>query len=93
MTMNFGQTLGGGEGRGGLACCSPWGREESDTTWRLNHSKMYFGQYYYRSGAVRFLVRRIRRCRTLTGLLTGDADLNPSVMTLSARSLQRNHSP
>ena len=93
MTMNFGQTLGGSEGRGGLACCSPWGREESDMTWRLIHSKMYLGQYYYRSGAVRFLVRRIRRCRTLTGLLTGDADLNPSVMTLSARSLQRNHSP
>ena len=22
--------------RGGLACCSPWGRKESDTTERLN---------------------------------------------------------
>ena len=93
MTMNFGQTLRDGEGQGGLACCSPWGREESDTTWRLNHCKMYFGQYYYKSGAVCFLVRRIRRCRMLTGLLTGDADLNPSFMTLSARSLQHNHSP
>jgi len=28
------------EGQGGLACCSPWGRKESDTTWRLNN-KMY----------------------------------------------------
>ena len=22
--------------QGGLACCSPWGRQELDTTWRLN---------------------------------------------------------
>ena len=34
----LGQTLGDGEGQGGLACCSPWGREESDRTWRLNNS-------------------------------------------------------
>ena len=27
-----GQTLGDGEGQGGLGCCSPWGCEESDTT-------------------------------------------------------------
>ena len=25
-------TLGVGDGQGGLACCRPWGREESDTT-------------------------------------------------------------
>ena len=29
----LGQTLGDGEGdKGGLACCSSWGRIESDTT-------------------------------------------------------------
>ena len=28
----LGQTPGDGEGQGGLACCSPWGRAESDTT-------------------------------------------------------------
>jgi len=27
-----GQTPGDGEGQGGLACCSPWGHNESDTT-------------------------------------------------------------
>ena len=32
----FGQTLGVGDGQGGLACCSPWGRKESDTTEQLN---------------------------------------------------------
>ena len=32
----FGWTPGIGNGRGGLACCSSWGRKESDTTERLN---------------------------------------------------------
>ena len=31
------QTLGDGEGQGSLACCSPWGCKESDTTERLNN--------------------------------------------------------
>ena len=26
------QALGVGGGQGGLACCSPWGHKESDTT-------------------------------------------------------------
>ena len=33
----FEQTLGDSEGQGNLACCSPWGRKESDTTERLNY--------------------------------------------------------
>ena len=28
----FGWTPGVGDGQGGLVCCSPWGRKESDTT-------------------------------------------------------------
>ena len=32
----FEQTLGDGEGQGSLACCSPWGRRESDTTVWVN---------------------------------------------------------
>ena len=28
----LGQIPGDGEGQGGLACCSPWGLKESDTT-------------------------------------------------------------
>ena len=28
----FEQTMGDSEGQGGLVCCSPWGRKESDTT-------------------------------------------------------------
>ena len=29
------QTLGDGDGQGGLACCSPWGGQESDTSEQL----------------------------------------------------------
>ena len=31
----FEQALGAGDGQGSLACCSPWGRKESDTTEQL----------------------------------------------------------
>ena len=34
------QTLGVGEGQGGLACCNPSGHKESATTKRLN--EQYF---------------------------------------------------
>ena len=29
-------TRGVGDGQGGLVCCNPWGRKESDMTERLN---------------------------------------------------------
>ena len=32
----FGWIPGIGDGQGGLVCCGPWGRKESDTTERLN---------------------------------------------------------
>ena len=32
----LGYTLGVGDGQGGLACCSPCGRKESETTEQLN---------------------------------------------------------
>ena len=32
----FEQTLGVGDGQGGLACCSSWDRKESEKTERLN---------------------------------------------------------
>ena len=32
----FEQTLGVGDGQGGLVCFGPWSREESDTTEQLN---------------------------------------------------------
>ena len=35
----FERAPGDGEGQGSLACCSPWGREESYMTERLNSNK------------------------------------------------------
>ena len=36
----FELALGVGDGQGGLACCSPWGRKESDMTERLNRTEL-----------------------------------------------------
>ena len=36
----FEWTLRVGDGQGGLACCSPWGRKELDTTKRLNWTEL-----------------------------------------------------
>ena len=35
----FEQAPGDGEGEGSLACCSPRGRKESDTTEHMNNSR------------------------------------------------------
>ena len=37
--QEFEQTPGVGNGQGGLACCSPWGHKELDTTEWLNNNK------------------------------------------------------
>ena len=34
----FNQAPGVGEGQGSLACYSPWGCKELDTTWRVNNN-------------------------------------------------------
>ena len=36
----FEQILGDAEGQGSLACCSPWGHKESDTTERPNNKEV-----------------------------------------------------
>ena len=43
----FEQALGGGEGHGGLACCSPWGRKESDMTEQLDINKKNISKFKY----------------------------------------------
>ena len=35
--QKFEQALGDGEGQGSLACCSPWGHKDLDTTEPLNN--------------------------------------------------------
>ena len=43
----FEQPLGDGEGQGGLACCSPWGHKELDTTKRLNNNRICISHSFY----------------------------------------------
>ena len=38
--QEFEQALGVGEEQGSLACGSPWGHKESDTTGQLNNKKV-----------------------------------------------------
>ena len=42
----FGWTLGVGDEQGGLACCSSWGRKESDTTELLNWTELNWKSSY-----------------------------------------------
>ena len=51
----FEQTPGNTEGQGSLACCSPWGHKESDTTERLNNSKETYT--YQEQSQVKFIGR------------------------------------
>ena len=41
----FEQALGDGEGQVSPACCSPWGRKESDVTERLNNGAFQLSEY------------------------------------------------
>ena len=41
----FEQAPGDGEGQGSLACCSPWGRKESDTTEQLSNHHHHLTSY------------------------------------------------
>ena len=51
------QTLGVGDGQGNLACCSPWGHKELDTTERLNNNKFALNHFLNEIHQVQ------RRCR------------------------------
>ena len=73
----FEQAPGDGEGQGSLACCSPWGPKESDTTERLNNKKAEAGR-----GPGREVLSAVRMCRagspamrTPEGVCTGGPSL------------------
>ena len=38
MDTSLSKAPGVGDGQGSLACCSPWGRKESDVTEKLNNN-------------------------------------------------------
>ena len=49
----FEKAAGVGERQGGLACCSPWGRKESDTTEQLNWTDLNVKLLIYPSSPTR----------------------------------------
>ena len=48
--LMLGKTEGRGRGQGGLACCSPWGHKELDTTEQLNWTEQGMGLPWWLSG-------------------------------------------
>ena len=42
----FEQAVGVADGQGSLACCSPWGHKESDTTEQLNRTEKMINDFY-----------------------------------------------
>ena len=55
----FEQSPGDSEGQGSLACCSPWGRKESDITERLNDNdnfKIKVYTLFFRHNALACLI-------------------------------------
>ena len=60
----FEPTPGDGEGQGSLACCSPWGCKESDTTERLKNNNRTTPEWQCASSRVRALTERERERRS-----------------------------
>ena len=58
----FEQTPGVGDGQGGLACCSPWGCKELDTTERLNWTNAVMSILVHLGSVFFFLSSKRERC-------------------------------
>ena len=61
----FGWTPGDGDGQGGLACCNSWGREELDTTERLNRTDDYSLSLLFHSQLGKDVFQILLFCRHL----------------------------
>ena len=68
----FEQTLGAGDGQGGLACCSPWGRKESDMTEWMNWTELNCVKHK----------RSLNKCHVLKEGKTGSCCFNLEVKSV-----------
>ena len=57
--LEFGWTLGVGDGQGGLTCCGPWGCKDSDTTERLDWTE-WFLEYDSKSASNKSKSRQVK---------------------------------
>ena len=73
--LGFGWTPGVGDGQGSLVCCGSWGREESDTTERLNCTEGCLA----RQSVLYFLGTRFRSMTIFSGSGCGVHDLGCSL--------------
>ena len=63
----FEQVMGVGDGQGGLACCSPWGRQESDTTERLSWTELRMESDFPGGAVVKNLPASARDASSILG--------------------------
>ena len=69
-----GQTSGDGEGQGGQACCSPWGRKESDTAGQLNNNNTWNSPHNSNYPAPNVSSGKVEKpCYTLSHLVLTEA--------------------
>ena len=86
----FEQTPGGGGGQRSLACCSPWGRKELDTTQQLSNNSSGI-----RTSIPHFMIQKLRlissqvvkpkiRMRSSEALISLISDKMPVVLLLAS---------
>ena len=61
----LGSTLEDGEGHGGLACCSPWGRKELDMTQELNNNNLFSAGLMGITAQIKMEKLQIRNARAI----------------------------
>ena len=68
----FEQFPGIGDGQGSLACCSPWGRKELDTTewlnWTVNLNGLEFLRNFWKKISILYMVRKFCCLNTQLGI-------------------------
>ena len=60
----FEKPLGNSKGQGSLACCSPWGHKELDTTYWLNNNNHYKVFFFFNPSS-KGMDNRYRHCLRL----------------------------
>ena len=79
----FEQTLGVGDGQGSLACCSPWGRKESNATEQLNWTESFLREELFSVSKRKSYITNDRLCLMYRDTISG----NLAILTLLKTTL------